>query len=91
MSYLYDGTNIKQNQNSSDLKINESSQMASITCETQNGTNMTPNLHQYNISHISQNSLLLNNGMVHSNNAGTIFPDMNFWSRMYNNTNEFDI
>ena len=79
VSYLYDGTNIKQNQNLSDLNINESSQMVSITCETQNGTNMTPNLQQNNISHISQNSLLLNNGMVHSNNAGTIFPDMNFY------------
>ena len=44
VSYLYDGTNIKQNQNTSDLKIKESSQIASITCETQNGTNMTTNL-----------------------------------------------
>ena len=91
VSYLYDGTNIKQNQNTSDLKIKESSQIASITCETQNGTNMTTNLQQNNISHTSQNSLLLNNGMVHSNNAGTIFPDMNFLSRMYNNHNGFDI
>ena len=78
VSYLYDGTNIKQNENISDLKINKSSQMASMTCKIQYGTNMTTNLQQNNISHISQNSLLQNSGILHSNNAGTLFPDMNF-------------
>ena len=41
VSHLYDGTNIKQNENTSEFKDTETSQMMTMTSETQHLNNTT--------------------------------------------------
>ena len=78
VSFLYDGTNIEQNENHISLIENEYSQSTILNCETQYQPNtmITP-IHN-NVAHIPPNSFIQNNGMMQSNTSNSLFPNMDF-------------
>ena len=87
MSYLYDGTNQKIGESDIDFIGNDTQQNAiqgNSFSQTDNQTHSMMDLNQTSVMQFSQNNIVQTNIMTPTNIQNHFFPNMIFFTRMYN-------
>ena len=87
-SFLYDGTHIKHGENVTHLNEQDKSKSNSRKCDSQ----FEPRSFDHKtVFNIAPNNLIASHGMTQNPTSNPFFPDMNFFSRLYNNHSDCDI
>ena len=88
LSYLYDGTNRKIVESDNELcgygTVQQGATQENVFPQTDHQNHSIMNFNENNVMNFSQHNIVQTNVMTPSNIQNQFFPDMNFFTRMYN-------